>query len=155
MLDFNRAGILSPRKGLYPFVLLKEVIPTHWPFLEPMVARSVAKSKGTVTVEVIHDALISGEVVCIGTAADEEPEMMIVIQAIRYQTYTAARIIAAAGKNLKDAMAFWHVVEAWALGVKAVEVEAWCRPSVERFLRRYGARHKFSIVSWDLRRKLQ
>jgi hypothetical protein len=155
MLALNRADILSPRKGLYPFVLLKEEIATHWPFLEPMIARSVAKSKGTVTTEVIYKALCQGEIVCFGTAIDGEPEAIIVVQATRYETYTAGRILACAGKNLKDAMQFWHIVEGWAHDMEAVEMEAWCRPAVERLLRRYGWRHKFSIVSLDLRRKLQ
>lgn len=144
------------RLGLYPFVLLKEDIPTNWDLLEPFIERSVEHSHGMLTLECIHQRLLDGLAVCIGTISDQQVQAVIVCQPVYYSSYTAGRIIAAAGRNLGPSMAFFHVVEEWAFGLGAVEIEAWCRPAVVRLLRTYGWRRKgLEMLSIDMRRKLQ
>jgi len=151
----SEVSLLSRKPGLYPFVLIKDEAETHWDTLEPFIERSVRHSRGMVTVEGIRQMLFAGDACVIGTAMNNEIQAVTVCSITNYATYRAATIIAAAGKDLKAAMAFFHIIEGWALACGCSEVEAWCRPSVARLLRKYRWRQTYEILTIDLRRKLQ
>lgn len=156
MLQLGPHLLLSKKPGLYPFVLLKDEVPAFWDFLEPMLERSVKHSHGMCTTESIHQWLLNGEAVCIGTAVESEPRAVFICRPVHYVTYIAGRIIAAAGKDLGPSMAYFHIVEEWAIGIGASEIEAWCRPAMVRLLRRHAWRRKgLELMSFDIRRKLQ
>lgn len=82
-------------------------------------------------------------------------ELVLVVTLCEYATYNAVRIVAMAGKGLKDAAQFLPELEAWALTQGAVQLEGWCRPSVSRLLRSVGFETPFAMCIRDLRRKLQ
>lgn len=148
--------LLSRKAGLYPFVLLKEEVPAVWDSLEPMLERSVKHSHGMCTTDAIREWLMEGAAVCIGTAVDNEPRAVFICRPVYYVTYVAARIVAAAGRDLGPSMGYFHVVEEYAIGIGASEVEAWCRPAMTRLLRKYGWKRKeLEMLTFDVRRKLQ
>lgn len=155
MPGLDKTHILTKHPGVHAFVLLKEDLPGWWDTIEPFIARSVAHSQGTVTVEGIKESLCEGVRVCIGAAYRGEPFLVAVLRPVSYQTYIAARIEAIAGRNIKQAACCMPVIAQWARDIGAVELEAWCRPAVVRLLQRWGWKPKFTIVTLDLRRNLQ
>jgi hypothetical protein len=151
-----RPHLLSRKPGLYPFAFAKEEIPGMWDSLEPMLERSVEHSHGMCTLESLHQWLLEGLATCIGTAIDNEPRAVFILRPVHYVTYTAARIVAAAGRDLGPSMVFFNVVEEWAHGIGASEVECWCRPAMVRLLQRYAWKRKgLELMTYDIRRKLQ
>lgn len=156
MLGLDARRLLSRKPGLYPFVLMKDEVLAAWDLLEPMVERSVRHSHGMCTTGSILQWLVEGAAVCIGTAIEGEPRAIFICRPVHYVTYTAGRIIAAAGRDLGPSMAFFHVVEEWGYGIGASEIEAWCRPAMVRLLRRYSWKRKgLELLSYDIRRKFQ
>ena len=155
MLGLSNRDLVSRHSGLYPFVLVKEEAGELWDSIEPFIMSSVKHSRGMVTTEGIKRMLLNNDAVVIGTAIDHDPVAVTVCTVVNYSTYRACRIIAAAGKDLKSAMKFFHIIEGWAIYSGCSEVEAWCRPSVSRLLQRYRWRKTYEMVTIDLRRKLQ
>jgi hypothetical protein len=155
MLTIHQPGTSSGRGELTPWVFTQEQIAPSWEELEVFIARSVEKSKGTITVAAIQESLLAGHATAFATARNGKFEAVLVVRIVDYLHYRAARIIACAGKNLREAKPFAESFEAWALTQGAVEIEAFCRPAVSRLLRYFGYEIKFNLVSKDLRRKLQ
>lgn len=148
-------GISSAKSPLFPHVFEPSQIEAIWPELEPFILASVEKSFGMQTVNQVHDLLLKGHAHAFCTMRDNRLVMVLVVRLIEYATFGAARIIACAGKELKEATQFISALEAWALTQGAVELEGWCRPAVARLVRRLGWRTKVEMVTLDLRRKLQ
>ena len=140
---------------LAAWVFTNEQIPLVWEQIEPFIEKSVEASQGTITTRMIYDMLCEGSAVAIGTADGTEIKLVTVLRRIEYANYSAARIIAMAGTGLREAHRFIEAVEAWAISLDCVELEGWCRPAVTKLLRRLGWKPKFTIVTRDLRRKLQ
>jgi hypothetical protein len=138
-----------------PYLIGRELIPEVWDQLEPMIKRSCDRSQGMASVDQILGMLLAGEAVCMGVSENGQPMLVIVATVVQYPVYCAARVIALAGKNLKEAAKHFSVLEDWALSQGAVEIEGWCGPAIARMHYRNGAKHKVSIVTWDLRSKLQ
>lgn len=140
---------------LLPFVWYKGDAMLHWDRYEHLVVDSVAHSKGTLTVAGVAEALQNGSACAMGTERNGEVVMILVARIVEYETFNSARIVAMAGRNLREAHKFMHLLEEWAFAQGAVELEGWCRPAVQRLLQRMGWKHKFSIMTYDLRRRLQ
>lgn len=121
-----------------------------------LIERSIAYSKGTVTMQQIIAFLNAGEAHMFGTVKDGKILSVFIGRIVVYPSdYSVFRIIACAGRDLKAALVNLEALEAWVICQGAVEIEAFCRPSMYRLLRRLGWNEKMMIVSRDLRRKLQ
>jgi len=146
---------LRKDKGWNVYLMHQVEVPVLWELLEPLLARAVQHGRGMVTCEGMRELLFQGVARAFILLEDDQIRAIFVAKPVCYDKYRAVRIIAAAGRGMKHAMAQLHVLEAWALTLEAVEVEGWCRPAMERLLRKYGFKYKATIVSLDLRRKLQ
>lgn len=149
-------GMLETGKDnreLRPFSLVAADIPVMWEQLEPFIERSCKHSRGTITTAVVKEMLCGNRAVCMGTARGNEPVSVFVVQITDYHTYRAATMIAVAGKELREAMEFEYILTEWATALGATELEAWCRPSMARLLRRFGYEPRFTVVSKSLRRR--
>lgn len=147
-------GISSDK--LTPHVFVSEHLPLIWDEIEPMLERSIDVSKGAVTLKGLYNLLSHGEAVTFATLRNNRIELVVVARFVEYPDYRAARIIACAGKGLKEAMKFVHCLETWAFEGGCVEIEGFCHdPRTARLCRQLGFGHKFTAVSKNLRGKLQ
>lgn len=150
-------GTSSVKSELRGCLHAADHIPLVWDQLEPLIERSIRAGRGEITTEVIYAMLVNGHAVAFTAHRDEKVEIVLVVRPVPYSSYTVVRIIACAGRGLKDALPLMDGVEAWALSQGAVELEAWCRPAMTRLLKspKMGWSGKFEVLSKDLRRKLQ
>lgn len=131
-------------------------IESMWEEIEPLMQRSIDNTPaGMLTVDVIFELLIHNQAALMYTSRGSKIVMALVVQKVHYSTYCVARVIALAGTELSSAYSFLDVLAAWCLTMGCVEIEAWCSPALARFHRRAGFKHKTTIVSLDLRGKLQ
>lgn len=147
-----RPGINSGK--LVPFRYEPDAIPLAWEELEPFIERSIEESFGMLTTKLIYEMLVRDQATAFATIRDGAIECVLILMMIDYTTYRSARIIALGGKNLKAAYKFVDALEAWAFIQGAVEIEGWCRPSMERLVRRLGWHKRVSIVVRDMRSKM-
>lgn len=148
-------GINSDKTELQLAFYHDEEILDVWEELRPLLERSAEVSYGMLTVEATQELILKHGAVVFATVRDNQFEAAIVVQKISYSTYAVARIIACAGRNLEEFMQEIDALEAWALANDCVEIEAWCRASMMRLVRRFSFHPKVMIVTRDLRRKLQ
>lgn len=141
--------------GLNAFILHSEEVEVLWELLEPFVASSVRHSFGTVTVEGIRKMLFEKQVTAGVLLENDKFVSVFVFHVVPYETYKSVRIIAAAGKRMEEAFKRVDVLITWALSHGASEIEGWCRPSMVRFLRRYGFKPRLSMVTLDIKRSMQ
>lgn len=127
----------------------------HWDRYEHMVESSLRHSMGTLTLDTMKKGVEEGVYTAFGTECGEEIRLIVLARIVDYDTFRVGHIGAMAGKGLKEASEYLHVLEEWAFSQGAVELHGWCRPAIGRLLLRYGWRHKFSVMSFDLRRRLQ
>lgn len=71
-------------------------------------------------------------------------------QFVYYPKRTVFLVTLAAGKLLQYANLI-KTLESTVAAQGAVEIEAWCRPSMERLLRRMGFKFKYSVVRKPIR----
>lgn len=140
---------------LEPIRYTPEMIPHVWGALAPMLERSLRHARGTMVLDEFREMLLDGSATCFATVKEARIELMLVILPVDYATYRVARILACSGKGLKEASQFLDALEAWALTQGCVEIEGWCRPAMVRLTQRLGWQPKFTIVSRNLRGKLQ
>lgn len=140
---------------MVPYMIAPDLIPEVWNRLEPMIRRSCEESQGMASVDQILGMLMNGDAVCMGVGEEGEPRLLIVATIVQYPQYRAVRIIALSGSKLRESMQHFSVLEDWALSQGAIEIEGWCKPAVARMHARNGAKPKVTIMSWDLRGKLQ
>lgn len=140
---------------LRPVLIGPQEVRVYWESIEPFIARSVKRAYGTLTVDYIQDMLFRGYAVAFLTMRGEEIIAVLICDRVFYATYTSIRVIACAGQELKEAVQFMDILDAWAISQGAVEIEAWCRPAMVRLSKRLGWTPKFTIVTRDLRRRLQ
>ena len=154
----NPLPLVRPSKesrGLKPYVYTAEIIPAVWDEMEAMLERAFKYNYGMLSKAAIFNWLVDGSATAFATTRDNRLIMVLVVMKVDYAHYSAARIIACAGRELQGAMQFIDALEAWALTQGCVEIEAWCRPAMVRLTRRLGWLPKLTMVSRDLRRKLQ
>lgn len=140
---------------LVPHVFAATEIEAVWPDIEGFIARSVDQSNGTTSVETIFQLLMQQEATMFATLRNGRPELVLVVRLVQYAKFVTARVIAMAGKNLKEAKAFLPALEAWALTQGAIEIEAWSRPAVARLLQHVGMKERSRCMVLNLRGKLQ
>lgn len=140
--------------SMVPYLFDAQLAPSIWPKILPLVEESVRQSSGSITVEQIRNDLFSGTAVCIGTGDENGPALMSIVKVVQYPTYKAARVIALGGRRLDASMQHIAVLEDWALFQGCVEIEGWCDPPQGRLMRKLGWRHKRSLMTWDLRRRM-
>lgn len=140
---------------LVPVIYPSEAIPSIWEEMEGVLAICETVSNGMITTKLIHRWLLDGDAVAFGILKDEKLLSVLVVMPVQYATYKVARVIAYAGKNFIGTMQFIDALEAWALMQGCVELEGWCREEVVKLVSRYGWKPTLTIVSRDLRRKLQ
>ena len=141
-----------------PFIYSPQRVVQDWQMIEPLIVRSTEQSQGMILVEQIKAQLLEGKAALFTVEKwSGEIESLVVLEVVHYGTYTAARIIACAGEAIAESMKFIDALESWALTQGAIEIEAWCKPAQERLFCRptFGFKHKCSIITRDLRRKLQ
>lgn len=157
MLTTARPGTSSAEGPLKGCLHEADHIPLVWDQLEPMIERSIKAGRGEITTEAVYAMLVNGHAFAFTAHRNEQVEIVLVVRPVLYSAYTVVRIIACAGRNLKEALHLFEGVELWALGKGAVELEAWCRPAMSRLLKspKMGWASKFEVLSKDLRRKLQ
>lgn len=133
-----------------------DTISIIWGEIEPMLQRSIDITNGMQTIELVKAEIDNKEAVCFAPIRDGKIEAVIVCRVVEYATYRAARIIACAGENLKEAMQFIEAIDAWARSHNCYEIECWCvNPAMARLVRGLGWKPKFTALTRDLRRKLQ
>lgn len=142
---------------LIPNVMHIGQVPGLWESIEELVQRSVDNTPaGMLTVEVVKRMLFEGDATALYTSRDGEVELLLVVMVVNYSSYKAARVIACAGRDMAEASLFMDVLSCWALTMGCLEVEAWCQnPATVRFVHRAGFKTKTTVVSLDLRGKLQ
>jgi hypothetical protein len=142
--------------GLFPLILWKGEVLERWEELEPLIVRSCKHSQGSMSVEWVKKALLNGEAICMCTVENHEIVFATVTEIVNYPKYRVAVITAAAGSRAEESWhRFSHILEEWAFSMGALEIQAYTRPAMARLLRRLGFQPKFTIVSKDLRRRLQ
>lgn len=147
---------INSAKGLSPNIAHPAQIEGLWEEMEPFIQRSVEHSPvGMLTVDSIRQLLLEDHAAVMYTTRDERIVALLVVRKVHYASYCSVRIIACAGRELKEASRFIDVLSAWCLTMGCVELEAWCRPAMVRLLRHFGFRTKITVVSLDLRGKLQ
>lgn len=154
MLTTPAPGTSSDR-GLQSYIFSPGEIPAAMDDLRPFLELSAKESKGMISASGLERMLLESEAVAFATIREHEIEAVLVLTIVEYDTYKAARVIACAGKSLIEASKFLDALGSWALTMGAIELEAWCRPAVENLLLKLRWEHKVSIVTYDLRRKLQ
>lgn len=140
---------------LEPYVYTPESIPLMWDELESVLQRCFDRSYGMLDPQQVRHWLMHGLATAFATVRDGRIVAAFIVMKVDYPTYSVARILLCAGKDLRGAMRFVDALDAWALTQGCVEIDAWCRPGMARLVRRWGWHHKLAIVSRDLRRKLQ
>ncbi len=155
MREGKAPALLKPSSRLIPQVYNKSNLSLVWGEVEPMLEKSIEVSQGMITMGVIKMLIDDGRGVVFTTQRDGRIEAALVARVVEYATYNAARIVACAGRNLAEASQFIDVIEEWAFNAGCVEIEGWCRPSMTRLANKLGWKTKVSIVTRDLRRKLQ
>lgn len=121
----------------------------------PMIERGLRHARGTMLLDEFRVMLLNGSATCFATIKYARIELMLVVLPVDYATYRVARILACSGRGLKEAAQFLDALEAWALTQGCVEIEGWCRPAMVRMAQRLGWQPKFTIISRNLRGKLQ
>ena len=149
----QQLGISSakPTPVIYPI----ETIPHVWEEMEAILAASDTISGGMITVELLKHWLLNGDATAFSITKYGQMESVLVIMKVDYATYSVARVVAYAGKDFIGTMQFVDALEAWALMQGCVELEGWCREEVVKLVSRYGWNPKLTIVSRNLRGKLQ
>lgn len=146
---------ISSAEPLRPVVLWANDAVGSWGELEPFIQKSVDKSQGMISVARIREMVERREASVFATLCDNRYVAVLVVEVVQYATYRAARIVACAGRDLREAAKFINVLEVWARGYECIEIEGWCRPAMVKLVQRLGWQPKISIVTWDLRRTLQ
>lgn len=146
---------LRKLQGLNAFVLHSEEVEVLWPLLETFYARSIRMSKGTMSLASLQQQLFSKQAVAIVMLDNDTIVAAFAGRVVEYDSYRAFRITAAAGFQMKEALARIDVLITWALKQGVTELEGWCRPAMVRLLRPAGFKPKFTIVTLDIRRKMQ
>lgn len=154
MLDLTPVRLKNPEE-FYPFVFEKGDLPANWDSICPFLEASVRASFNMISIDTLQEMLFEGQAVCIGTAQAGEPVFVTVTHPVQYSGFRTARVIAAAGSQLKQSMKFFHVLETWAMSLGITEIEAWCRPGMTRVLSRYGFKHRVSIITRKIERAYQ
>lgn len=149
----HRPGTSSDK--LQGYIVADEFLPMMWPELEQMLHRSVEYHQGTLSLKTIYEWLTNGHASAFVVTKDNRIQLVMILNIVTYSSFKAVRIAACAGKNLKESMKFIHELECWALTQGCVEIEAWCRPAMVRLVQRFGWMPRSTIVTRDLRRKLQ
>ena len=140
---------------LEAYVYRPELIPLVWGEMENVLEKCFEKTAGILSAEQVYQWLTEGTAIAFATVKENRLEAVLIVTKVNYAKYSIARIVACGGMNLKGAMQFIDALEAWAFTHGCVEIEAWCETPVARLVRRYGWKSKLTIVSRDLRRKLQ
>lgn len=155
MLTIVAPGISSEKEPLQACVYSKHEIEGVWDLLEPFFQRSIDVSNGRLTMRWLQQGLLLGAIVAFATYRKDKLEMVLAVEMANYPGMDVARIVAIAGKNLKEASRFLDALETWALSQGAVEIEGFCRPAMVRLARHFGWKPQVLIVTKDLRRRLQ
>lgn len=139
------------------WVLHCEDVPHLWPFLEPLVDRSVASGSGELTTRRIHSLLLGGEATAFLITQDKKICFLLIAQIIPYAQHRAARVIACAGEDLRGADKSLSTLTSWAVLNEATEIEAWCPPHMSKLLKSLETpwTSKYEVLSLDLRSKMQ
>ena len=141
--------------NLEPYVYRPELIPLVWDEMEAVLMPCFEATNGMLNSKQVYEWLMQEHAVAFATVRNGRLAAVLVVLKVNYASYSVARIIACAGKDLKGAMQFIDALEAWALTQGCVEIEGWCLKSAARLVRRYGWKDKLTIVTRDLRRRLQ
>jgi len=152
-LTTTALGTNSGELSLY--VYKSETIPLVWDEMEALLLPGFESAGGMVTSADVYKWLVNRDAVAFATVRDEKIVAVIVVTKVNYSTYSAARIVACAGKGLKEAAKFLDALEAWAFTQGCVEIEGWCSKSMARLARRCGWEEKLTMIYRDIRRKLQ
>ena len=155
MLTTAAPGISSDKTSLRAWVYTKDQIPLAWEDLEPFVEKSIDKSFGMMASRQVYEMLCDGSAVAFVTARGNDIQLVAIIRFVQYASYGVGRFIAMAGRDLRGAHLFLPAIEQWAVSMGCVEIEGWCRPAVTKILRRLGWTPKLTLLTRDLRRKLQ
>lgn len=155
MLITAAPGTNSDKEQLAARVYRPDEIEGAWSLLEPFIERCAKISNGRLSVELTKVALLNGWACAMATCRRERLELVLVVEIVNYPALTVARVVAIAGKSLKESARFLDALDAWAFTLGAVEIECYCRPAMARLIRRFGWRAEDIRLTRDLRRKLQ
>lgn len=146
-----------PAGDFKPFMFTSDEVPGVWPEVEPILARCVEISQGMLTLENLYEMLCKryNLATLFITLRDNKVESALILWVVQYGAYRAAQIVAFAGKNLLQCHEYIEVLDTWARKLDCVEIEGWCRPEMARLVRRLGWQPKLTMMTRDLRRKLQ
>lgn len=155
MLTTTALGTSSGKEELKACIYRPHEIEGAWSLLEPFIEKCAAISNGRLSVELTKEALINGWACAMATYRGETLELVFIVEIANYPALRVARVIAAAGKNLKEASRFLDALDEWAFSLGAVEIECYCRPAMARLTKRFGWRTMDVRLTRDIRRKLQ
>ena len=154
MLTTAAPGINSV-KNISLRVYTKEDVEEIWEHIIQMLERSVSVSKGMMSIKLMQELINDGSAAAFVTFRGDVVESAIICSVVNYAYYRSARILACGGKNLHHAMQNFDALQSWSLLNECKEIEGWVEPEMCRYLRRFGFKPKKTIVSFDLRSKLQ
>ena len=151
-----RPGINSAKPLVHSQLVTKESLDALWPELVPLMEKAMEVWPGQLSLEGLYKGILSGHLSAFCTYRGENLRLITILCLVHYAGYSAARVILCAGEGLHEAAAAnIDALDAWALTQGAVEIEAWVRPVMQRYLQDYGYEYKAAIVSRNLRGKLQ
>lgn len=155
MLTTTAPGTSSDKSELQARVYRPDEIEGAWSLLEPFIERCTRISNGRLSTELTKVALLNGWACAMATYRGEKLELVLVVEIVNYPALTVARVVAIAGRGLKESARFLDALDAWAFTLGAVEIECYCRPAMARLIRRFGWRTEDVRLTRNLRRKLQ
>jgi hypothetical protein len=131
-------------------MLTVEQLPAVASWLLPLYDKAIAHSKGDWTLEDALRLFVNSQHLLYLLYDNGCVIAFIQGQFVYYPQRTVFLVTLAAGKLLQYADSI-KTLESTVAAQGAVEIEAWCRPSMERLLRRMGFKHKYNVVRKPIR----
>jgi hypothetical protein len=134
----------------------KEHFDKYWHKTKPLVEKCIKRSMhGEMTADDIYALALQGNVYVFVVKNDAgispDVKLAVVLEIVKYPRLPAMNILALGGSDLDYFYEkFWKKLCGWAFmnGVRAIE--GWVSPAMERVISRYGFKHVYTHMRFDL-----
>lgn len=154
----NPAGFDPIPLDQYDALLMstKEHFDKYWHKVKPLIEKCIKRSMhGEITVEDIHTLALQGKfyifIVKNDSCITPDVKLALVLEIVNYPRLPAMNILALGGSDLEHFHEkFWQKLCGWAFmnGVRAIE--GWVSPAMERVISKFGFKHVYTHMRFDL-----
>jgi hypothetical protein len=134
----------------------QEQFDKYWPATKPLVEKCIKRSMhGEITIDDIYALATQGKMYVFIVKSDKgirpDVKLALVLEIVNYPRLPAINILALGGSDLDPLYdKFWKKLCGWAYmnGIRAIE--GWVSPAMERVITRYGFKHVYTHMRFDL-----